>query len=207
MGTCELRCGSDAECPADHFCQTEPPPDGLHHVCVDGPRDTLSSIVLVDLEHDDGGYVLAGEAIEVGRRYVLVGEADAATALATEDETQDCDHCLRPRYRAQLLDRAEAPILALGPVHRALRDARATDVGEHGEPGREWRREVSVDVDGDGRDDLEGVVRCGHYIPSGCSDEVCDRVCRGTRTLGEAEARGLRCRDFIPDVDDCEPAD
>lgn len=207
VGTCELNCAIDSDCPSDQYCETYPPPDGVHDVCMLGARDVASSMAIVELRRGEDDLVLAGEGIEIRRSYALVGlgAADAGLVMTIEAEPADCDHCTRPRYATLVRQPAAEPLVAVGPVARPLPRARVVDTASV-EPDREWRREIAIDLEGDGAVDLEGVVRCERYGPARCGEQACDRVCRGTRTSGETDVRAVRCRDLILDVEDCLPS-
>jgi hypothetical protein len=110
------------------------------------------------------------------------------------------------RVRAELLDgKIPAYFHALGPVGGALAKLKIQEVEGALFPAT-WRAALVVDLDGDGRHDLEHVLRCNAYQPSGCNDRVCSETCTGTRRVGESEParETLDCTSFIPDLEDCD---
>jgi hypothetical protein len=113
------------------------------------------------------------------------------------------------RVRVELLD-GEIPgnFQTLGPVSGALEKLKMQEGEGEGEvyPAT-WRVALVVDLDGDGRRDLEHVLRCNAYQPSGCNARVCSEVCTGTRRVGESEParETIACTSFIPDNEDCDP--
>ena len=94
--------------------------------------------------------------------------------------------------------------IAIGPANEPLPGAFATRFEASIQVGT-WSREIAVDVEGDGAFDLEHVARCDHEVLSGCDKRICDRICRGTRTVGSATVRAVECEGFVPDVEDCVP--
>ncbi len=117
------------------------------------------------------------------------------------------------RMQVELLDgKVPEDFQTLGPVSGALEKLKMQQVERDREREREvypatWRATLIVDLDGDGQHDLEQVLRCKAYQPSGCNDRVCSEVCTGTRKVGESEParETIDCTSFIPDVDDCVP--
>jgi len=110
------------------------------------------------------------------------------------------------RVQVELLDgRIPGNFQTLGPVSGALEKLKVQEVEGEVYPAT-WRAALVVDLDGDGRRDLERVLRCNAYQPSGCNDRVCSEICTGTRRVGESEPapQTMNCSSFIPDADDCD---
>jgi hypothetical protein len=205
LGTCELRCSADTDCPAAQHCELVPLPDALANVCAPGPR-LAADLVLADVRRDGETFELSGEAITVGELFALVGASSGKGLVRVAGpQPAECDHCVSPRYVTTVLHAAPlSPIVAVGGVAGSLPRARAERF-EVASPDSEWKRELAVDLEGNGSFEVERVVRCDRTAPSGCSDRVCDRICRATRTVGDPAVRAQSCAGFIPDVDDCVP--
>lgn len=205
LGTCERRCAADGDCPSSQHCELLPPPDALPNVCVPGPRPA-APLVLADVRRNGESFGLSGEAITVGEPFALVGESPGAGLVrVTAPDPTDCDHCPGPRYLTTVLQPVSLPaIVAVGGATGPLPRARAERF-QVSAPDSQWRRELAVDLDGNGSFELERVVRCDHTVPSGCNDQVCDRVCHATRTVGDPAVRAQSCAGFVPDVEDCLP--
>lgn len=110
------------------------------------------------------------------------------------------------RVRVELLDgKIPANFRAVGPVGGPLEKLKMREVEGTVFPAT-WQAALVVDVDGDGRSDLEHVSRCNAYQRSGCNERVCSEICTGTRRVDEGEPapETIDCTSFIPDTVDCE---
>lgn len=175
---------------------------GLRIVAVDAdPAKRPGHLILRWEGEYDGEHALYALIDERGYRG-LVQSGDRAAA--------DCDHCLGPLVEAEL-DSGPGPTeqgtIAVGPVTGALPRARMKRLNA-GALGAKWQAIVKVDLDGDGRWDMEQVQRCGHVVRSGCSDEVCDMACTAVTQPGkDPDPKSLHCASLTPDVADCAPVE
>lgn len=142
--------------------------------------------------------------------YALIDEKGYRGLVQSGDRsTTDCDHCPGPLVDGQL-DSGPGPseygAIAVGPVDGPMPRANMKRVKPHA-LDQTWRAVTKVDLDGDGRWDLEEVRRCGHTVRSGCSDEVCDMTCTAVTPPGhDPDPKLMNCVSFVPDLEDCAPA-
>jgi hypothetical protein len=208
LGTCERSCKSDTDCPDGQRCELEPPPDALPNVCIIGSRFSKETARIVSATRAAGSdrFELAGAELEQRRTYALVGATPVAGLVRVlGSSTTDCDHCRQPRYDAEVVKTPSGEaFIAIGPANEPLPAAFAKRFDASIQMGA-WSREIAVDVEGDGAFDLERVARCDHESVSGCDKRICDRICRGTRTVGSPKVRAVECQGFVPDLEDCVP--
>jgi len=175
-----------------------PAVEPAHVWLVDRVPDPVSTVI-----------VLQGIPPVVGTRGAIV-EANGVAGLAvtTTDPPPDCDDCPTDRFVARFESGARAPLdPALAATLPVADDARVMwqpypPIDQLDDVPQVW---AAVNLDSDGQADLEIVVRCGEYAPSGCDARVCSQVCRALRDVGSAVLRDETCHRFIPDVDDCLP--
>ncbi len=161
----------------------------------------VDSLVLLAVTQDGARCEIQG-VLERGQRFALIGSRNGL-AVVEGPATTECDHCVLPRSAARVDHGPEGLLIALGPVVEALPSARAK--AREVPMSSEWKAELEVDVDGDERYDIERVARCDRTVASGCHSQVCDRICRGTRTVGASTVRAISCQSFLPDIEDCHP--
>lgn len=143
--------------------------------------------------------------------YALIDDAGyAGTVRVVGPSKIDCDDCGVTLLAVTATDHrhaCRAACVAVGPVNATLSRARIAALPGAAREDATWQTTLEVDVDGDGRWDLDAVARCGGTTPSGCSGQVCNRLCTATRVTGRAdpEAATVSCVSFVPDVDDCTP--
>lgn len=148
-----------------------------------------------------------GEYDDSRELFVIVDERGyAGVARVIGRSEADCDHCPGPLLEASL-DSGPGPqshgAVAFGPVGGPLPKARMKRL-EAPALDATWHPVLRIDRDGDGRWDLEQVRRCGHFVRSGCADEVCDMACSATTSPGQSpDPKAMRCVSFVPDVEDC----
>jgi hypothetical protein len=133
-----------------------------------------------------------------GTRFVAVDRDGFVAILETTGAIEDSalhTHALTDLRRCHNCAVA-GPTRAALPRARVVNHRRPLTWFIHpGDP--EWVVDRTVDLDGDGRVDLEYRRRCAHTMHSGCSDRVCNRICFAIR--GRAEY----CQDADPEIDDC----
>jgi hypothetical protein len=153
-----------------------------------------------------------------GLLFVLADEGRYLATVRISNHTLDCGSCEGPTVFADVVDRAEdlqpTCSYAFGPVSaprprarvRSANSSHNDDVSSAHEV-TSWLPSAEIDLDGDGRAELTEVARCARTTPSGCSDHVCNRVCKGLRSAGDAEPApaSVHCWSFLPDVEDCTP--
>lgn len=158
---------------------------------------------------EDGTLILEGAPAASGTVVEVFDAAGAACEAAVAAEPPpECDDCVRERFlaRAAAGCRAfEGSALALAPPSGGA--ARVTwndypSIATLAEAPGTW---AAVDVEGDGAVDVELVVWCGSFLPSGCDGRACEQVCRGARPAGGGEPVDAVCQRFIPDLEDCLP--
>ena len=126
-----------------------------------------------------------------------------------------CEDCGGQTYFDAELVEGRIPMhaLAVGPVSGRLKRARVLP-----KTGREfdfhnlqidhfstgWIATTRLDLDGNGKADLELVTRCQHAIRTSPYSNGCDHFCDGTRWAGSAEPQpsSVHCYGSIPDVRD-----
>lgn len=158
------------------------------------------------------GYVLlrwSGEYDGGHSLYALIDDFGFAGLAETVGRSpRACDHCPGPLVEARV-DSGPGPMdsgaVAVGPLDGPLPHARMKRPKLH-PLDEQWRTVLKLDLDGDGRFELQEARRCGHMVPSGCSDEVCDKVCSAvTRPGREPDPQQTLCVSFRPDVRACQP--
>lgn len=156
-----------------------------------------------------GTLVLEGPTLAPGTVVeVLDAAGPVGAAEVSAEPPPECDGCPTERFLARTVGEArpfEGSALALHPSTGGLARvvwAEYPSLVTLGEDAVTW---AEVDADGDRAVDLELVVWCGSFVPSGCDGRVCEEVCRGTRVLGGGEPADVVCEGFIPDVEDCLP--
>ena len=174
---------------------------GLRIIAVDADPQKRSGHLLLRWEGEyDGRQAL----------YALVDEKGYRGLVESGDRYPiDCDHCPGPLIDGRL-DSGRGPseygAIAVGPVSGPMPRANMKRVKPHSLDAT-WRAITKVDLDGDGRWDLEEVRRCGHTVRSGCTSEVCDMTCTAVTQPGrDPDPKLMQCVSFVPDVDDCAPA-
>jgi hypothetical protein len=151
-----------------------------------------------------------------GSLFAVIDEAGYAGMIRlTREQEGPCSHCPGPEVYADLVSgrgpskRDESRAVAIGPIdhppthatyrifNRDLLHATSSD----------WQVVRSVDLDGDGRPDLEDVARCKRWFSSACVARQCIETCSGTRTSepSPGEVKDVDCGDGIWDFPDCEP--
>lgn len=179
---------------------TVPAAAGVEHVVAVVPDPQKRSGVLL-LQWD-------GELGSLGDRMALLDDTGYHGLIRTRARsTVDCDHCPGPLVEAVLLEGrgpSDVGSIAVGPVAGPLPRARlARSSGDRGRTAS-WQPVLRIDLEGDGRWDVDEVQRCGHTVASGCSASVCDMICTAIVPSGTVpEPSAMRCRSFVPDVEDC----
>lgn len=145
-----------------------------------------------------------------GKLFVLIERTGyIGTAIVRGASTLSCDDCPGPLVEAEVTDgQICSSCTAFGPVASPLPKARWTRFSGFDTEGERWQVLESIDLDGDGKWDLEQVSRCGDKTASGCNKRVCNKLCTGMQRTGQAEpmADTVVCSSFVPDVEDCKPA-
>ena len=176
----------------------EPPPPGAPpRLWLAGSGVEAGTLVL------EGPTLAPGTVVEVIDAVGPAGEAEVAS-----EPPPECDGCPTERFLARSVAEGrplEGSALALHPStggRARVVWAEYPSLVTLGEAAVTW---AEVDADGDRVVDLEVVVWCGAFVPSGCDGRVCERVCRGGRPAGGGEPADVVCEGFIPDVEDCLP--
>lgn len=164
---------------------------------------------LVGAGLEDGTVVLEGPTLAPGTVVeVLDAVGPVGEAEISAEPPPECDGCPTERFLARTVGEArpfEGSALALHPSTGGLARvvwAEYPSLVTLGDAAATW---AEVDADGDRAVDLEVVVWCGSFVPSGCDGRVCERVCRGARPAAGGEPADVVCEGFIPDVEDCLP--
>lgn len=118
----------------------------------------------------------------------------------------DCDHCPGPLLDLQVVE-GRCPTsssLALGPTALPLRDASYARKDTEPFP-KNWETSLVIDLNGDSKYELMQAIVCDQWLPSGCADQACARICTGLRDTPTSAPRAssISCHAFVPDLDDC----
>jgi hypothetical protein len=179
-------------------CTTRPPATQYSMVAVDRDPQNRTGHVLLRWDGDYDG---------TRARYALIDVTGYRGLVENRGRSDvDCDHCPGPLVDGILMSGPgprDYGAVAVGPVDGPLPHARMRQAPPH-DLDDTWRPVVQIDLDGDGRWDLESVQRCGHSVRSGCAGEVCDMTCVAVREPGhEPDTKRMQCVSFLPDVEDC----
>ncbi|MEO8706999.1 MAG: hypothetical protein ABI867_43630 [Kofleriaceae bacterium] len=165
--------------------------------------DMLASIDVFDGLQSSGGEIRIAwpsghKAPAAGTRFVAIDRTGFVAILesgALEDgqlHTRALTE-LRPCHRCTVV----GPTRAALPHGRVLHHLRPLTWFIHpGDP--EWTVNRTIDLDGDGRVDLEQRRRCAATTHSGCSDRICERVCFAIH--GHPE----HCEHTASEIDNCD---
>ncbi len=140
--------------------------------------------------------------------YLVVGSRPPVRLRVRGPAIVTCSHC--GDFADVVVDAgtlADAAEVALGPVAAARRWAPRRVPVETAPPplSDRWRATDGLDLDGDDLADLMIAERCGRWVPSGCGDAVCARVCHALVRPDDGRASAEACDGFVPDVADCIP--
>lgn len=142
-----------------------------------------------------------------GALFALLDHAYVGLVRVRGRSAVDCDHCAGTLIEAELVEgRPCAACTAIGPLSDAPRRATRVHLADWDRESELWVATESIDLDGDGRPEIEEVYRCGHRRPSGCAHSVCDEDRRALRKVGQSEPLqgSVSRRGYLPDVEDCE---
>lgn len=188
-------------------CASSPPPRA----------PSGSELVVFPVKVDDDKLYAStwGPSPPLGRYSVVDAEGYVGTAEIEQKAVGDVDDgppgaaiwALRWVEQVRPLSRRKGvrDPTVVGPTTTPFMNARV-----HLGDGPDWRKTstwqpaTSVDLDGDGRVDLEEVVRCSHFIDN-CGTPLCDAQAMAFRR-GSAVTRETSGH-FIPDALDCVPSD
>jgi hypothetical protein len=129
-------------------------------------------------------------------------------------EQHDCDDCMSPVvFLATRVSGRDPPLgasaVGVGPVAGPLPRASVHKLalGDAESTAGAWHPSLAVDLDGDGRADIELVERCQRSVRVDCAGlrQACSEPCIGARRVGAAstDVSHVRCGLYVPDSEDC----